>query len=57
VLAKMAKESAEKATEPGPTETYGPQIIVVGATTAAAAVASTIIMVRKRNSKKKAKDE
>lgn len=55
VLARMAKESAEKATEPSPTETYGLQVIVVGATTAAAAVAGTIIIVRKRNSKRKGK--
>jgi hypothetical protein len=55
VLAKMAKETAEKATEPSPTENYGLQVIVVGATTAAAAVAGTIIIVRKRNSKRKGK--
>jgi len=54
-LAKMAKETAEKATEPSPTENYGLQVIVVGATTAAAAVAGTIIIVRKRNSKRKGK--
>lgn len=53
VLARRAKESAEKATEPSFAEIYGLQITVVGTTTAAAAVASTIIMVHKRNSKRK----
>lgn len=55
VLARMAKESAEKATEPSFTGTYGLQITIVGATTAVAAVASTIIIIRKRNSKRKGK--
>jgi hypothetical protein len=57
VLARMVKESAEKATEPSPTGTYGLQITVIGTTTAAAAVAGTIIIIiRKRNSKKKTED-
>lgn len=58
VLARMVKESAEKATEPSFTGTYGLQITVIGTTTAAAAVAGTIIIIiRKRNSKKKTEDK